>query len=74
MVLNDERDVTEVGENYDKLEPGETEVPNYVDYRDAPYISPKLTPNQQNEINKRFNLMRCKGKPYRNQSIFFSDF
>ena len=73
VVLNDERDITEDEETYDELEHGETEVPNYVDCRDAPYISPQLTPNQQNEINERSNLMRCKGKPFRNRSDFYSD-
>ena len=71
MVLDGESDIAEVEETYDELEPGETEVPNYIDYRDPPYISPQLTPNQQKEINERFNLMRCKGKSFRNQSEFF---
>ena len=71
VVLNDERDVTDVIKTYDELEPGETKVPSYVDYCDATYISPPLTLNKQNEINERFNLMRCKSKPFRNQSDFF---
>ena len=71
MVLNDETNVTDVIKTYDELEPGETKVPNYVDYRDATHISPQLTPNKQNEINERFNLMRPIQKPIR---FFSSDF
>ena len=46
----------------DELEPGETEVPGYVDYRDSPYIPPQLTSTQENEIVGKFRLLKRKGK------------
>ena len=42
MVLDGESDIAEVEETYDELEPGKTEIPNYIDYRDPLYISPQL--------------------------------
>ena len=44
------------GETSDDLEPGETEVPSYVDYRD--YTSLQLTSEQENEIAEKFSLLK----------------
>lgn len=46
------------GETSDDLEPGETEVPSYVDYRDSPYTSLQLTSEQENEIAEKFSLLK----------------
>ena len=46
----------------DELEPGETEVPSYVDYCVSPYITPQLTSAQENEIVEKFRLLKRKGK------------
>lgn len=46
------------GETSDDLEPEETEVPGYVDYRDSPYTPPQVTSEQENEIAEKFSLLK----------------
>ena len=59
---NNEEVLVDSEEISDELEPGETEVPGYVDYRDSPYIPPQLTSAQENEIVEKFRLLKRKGK------------
>ena len=46
----------------ESLEPGETEISNFSDYRSEPYIPPQLSRMQQDKINERFQLIPRKRK------------
>lgn len=46
----------------ESLGPGETEISNFSYYRNEPYIPPHFTRIQENQINERFQLIRCKSK------------
>ena len=54
---NNEEGLVDNDEILDELEPGETEVPGYVDYRDLPHIPPQLTSAQENEIAEKFKRL-----------------
>ena len=46
----------------ESLEPGETEISNFSEYRSEPYILSQLSRIQQDKINETFQLIRRKGK------------